>query len=44
MQNPEKELPDVVNLVTAAINPEVQKAAVQRYLQAIPPFLMLLRT
>jgi hypothetical protein len=31
MQNPEKEVIEVVSLVTAAINPEVQKAAVSRY-------------
>ncbi|KAI0338699.1 hypothetical protein BDW22DRAFT_1409365 [Trametopsis cervina] len=31
MQNPEKEIAEVVSLVTAAINPEVQQASVLRY-------------
>ena len=30
MQNPQKELSDVVNQVTAAIDPNIQKAAVLR--------------
>ena len=31
MQDPAKEIPDVVNLVTAAVNPEIQKVSVLRY-------------
>ncbi|EKM51096.1 uncharacterized protein PHACADRAFT_177788 [Phanerochaete carnosa HHB-10118-sp] len=31
MQDPQKEIPDVVNLITAAVNPEIQEAAVLRY-------------
>ena len=33
MENPEKEITDVVNLVTAAVNPEIQKIAVLKYVR-----------
>lgn len=31
MENPEAEIPNVVSLVTAAANPEIQKEAVVKY-------------
>ena len=31
MDDPQKDIPDVVNVVTAAVNPDIQKAAVLRY-------------
>ena len=37
MQNPEKEIVDVVNLVTAAMNPDIQEAAVLKYVARFSP-------
>ncbi|KAI0683841.1 hypothetical protein BC835DRAFT_699205 [Cytidiella melzeri] len=38
MQNPEKEIIEVVSLITAASSPEIQKAAVSRYYAADAAF------